>query len=361
MDFSPSRLPRRSKRPAPGTAGVVVIAGASSGIGRCTAGLLARHGWKIGLIARGQAGLAAACDDVEAHGAIAASAQADVTDPDALEMAARRIELALGPIDLWVNCAGNATYGRFLDTPAEQFARVTDVTYLGTVNGTRVALQRMRPRDRGRIVNVCSAVAYHGMPLLASYSGAKSAVRGFGQSVRAELAQDGSRVCLTTIFPPAVNTPFFDHAVSHMGRPGRPMPPIYQPEIVAEAIHLAALTRRGEMPVSFTAVLFSLGARLAPRLVERAIRKLGYAGQLADEAALARYEPTLFAAADRASPVRGVYEAEVRSGSVHLRILSMLHRLSFPGRQLHAGPMAEPSGAPEDRADQGIIRSDGIV
>ena len=245
----------------------MAITGGSSGIGRCTAGLFARHGWRVGLIARGEVGLQAACKDVERYGALVAMAQADVTDPIALEAAATAIEEALGAIDVWVNCAGNGTYGRFLDTPAEEFRRVTDVTYLGTANGTRVALQRMLPRDHGRIVNVCSAVAFHGMPLLSSYSGAKHAIRGFDQSIQAELSQEGSRVFLTTVFPPAVNTPFFDHAVSHMGRMGRPMSPVYQPEIIAEAIHLAAITRRREMSVTFTTVLFSICSRLTPGLV----------------------------------------------------------------------------------------------
>ncbi len=289
---------------------------------------------EFGLIARGEAGLRAACSDVESHGVMAAMGQADVTELDSLEAAAACIEQALGPIDLWVNCAGNGTYGRFLDTPAEEFRRVTDVTYLGTVNGTRVALRRMVPRDRGRIVNVCSAVAFHGMPLLSSYSGAKHAMRGFGQSVCAELSQDGSRVRLTTIFPPAVNTPFFDHAISHMERPGRPIPPIYQPEIVAEAIHLAATTGRREMPVSFTTMLFSIGVRLVPSLVARAIRKLGYGGQLADQpASLARHDPTLFAASERASPVRGAFDAQAWSSSLQVRILRALARQSGQSRR----------------------------
>ncbi len=335
----PKSIVRRSKATLqpPGT---VVITGASSGIGRCTAGLLARNGWRVGLIARGQAGLQVVRDDAEREGARAMTAQADVTDPDALEAAAAGIEQALGPIDVWVNCAGNATYARFLDTSAEEFRRVTDVTYLGTVNGTRVALKRMLPRDRGRIVNVCSAVAYHGMPLLSSYSGAKHAMRGFDQAVRAELQQEGSEVHLITVFPPAVNTPFCDHAISHMGRPGRPMPPIYQPEVVAEAIHLAATGRRREMPVTFTTVLFALGVRLAPALVGMAIRRLGYDGQLTNQAAsLARYDPTVFTESSQASPVHGAFGAQARSGSVHLRILRVLAWLGRPGRR---GTAAEP-------------------
>jgi short-subunit dehydrogenase len=266
---------------------------------------------------------------VERYGVLVAMAQADVTDPVALETAATAIEEALGAIDVWVNCAGNGTYGRFLDTPAAEFRRVTDVTYLGTVNGTRVALQRMLPRDHGRIVNVCSAVAFHGMPLLSSYSGAKHAIRGFDQSIQAELAQEGSRVFLTTVFPPAVNTPFFDHAVSHMGRMGRPMSPVYQPEIIAEAIHLAAITHRREMAVTFTTVLFSICSRFIPGLVSRAIRRLGYSGQLAGHAeSQTRHNPTLFAASDQASPVRGAFDSQARSSSTHVNVLRIFARLT---------------------------------
>ncbi len=320
--------PGRPGRPEEVRPRVVVITGASSGIGRCTAGLFARRGWRVGLIARGEAGLRASRADVEAQGGTAALARADVTDPEALEQAAAAIERALGRFDVWVNCAGNGTYGRFLDTPATEFRRVTDVTYLGTVNGTRVALRRMVPRDHGCVVNVCSAVAFRGMPLLSSYSGAKHAVRGFDQAVRAELWEEGSRVRVTTVLPPAVNTPFFDHAISYMGLPGRPIPPVYQPEMVAEAIHLAAISDRREMPLSFTTVLFSLGVRLTPRLVDRAIRRLGYGGQLTDQpASLARHDPTLFAASERASPVHGAFSEQARPASVHVRLITLLARL----------------------------------
>jgi short-subunit dehydrogenase len=296
---------------------VIVITGASSGIGRCTAKLFAQKGWRVGLIARGEVGLQAASADVARGGTATVAIQADVAEFSALETAAAQFERQLGPIDVWVNCAGNATFGRFLDTPADEFRRVTDVTYLGTVNGTRVALQRMLPRDRGAIINVCSAVAYHGMPLMSSYAGAKHAVRGFGQSVCAELAEEGSRVRLSTLFPPAVNTPFFEHAVSHMGRPARPMPPVYQPEIVANAIYLAATsTYVDEMPVSFTTLLFSMGARLVPGFVRQLIRKLGYSGQLTDTSVSPISRSTLFAASDRASPVHGRFGAEARSNSL---------------------------------------------
>lgn len=213
-----------------GDASVVVITGASSGIGRCTAALFARQGWGVGRIARGTEGLAAARIDVEATGALAARAQADVTDSATLTEAANAIVAALGPLDVWINCAGNGVYGYFDDVPEIEFRRVTDVTYHGTVNGTRVALMHMRARGFGSIINVCSAVAFHGLPLMSSYAGARAAVRAFSQAVKGELRLERSPIRVSTAFPPAVNTPFFSHSPSHMGWPARPAWPVYQPK-----------------------------------------------------------------------------------------------------------------------------------
>lgn len=288
-----------------------IITGASSGIGRCLALLYAKRGWHVGLIARGAAGLNAVYQDVTAF-APAAIACADVADAAALERAACVIEAALGQVDLWINSAGNGVYGRFIDVTSEEFHRVTDVTYLGVVNGTRVALQRMLPRGRGDIVTVCSAVAYRGLPALSSYSGAKSAVRGFSQSVRAELMHERSPVRLTTVFPPAVNTPFFSHAPSHFAAAPRPARPVYQPEIIAEAIYDAALSRRGrngrEVAISGVTRLFDLSTRLLPRVVDWLIAQLGYGGQLTDlPEAIRLHEPTLFAPSPTPSATRGPF------------------------------------------------------
>jgi short-subunit dehydrogenase len=224
-------------------ASVVVITGGSSGIGQCSAVLFARHCWRVGLIARGAEGLAASSREVEAVGGRVAIGRADVTDSIALGAAADAIVAALGPIDVWINCAGNGVYGRFGDVPEVEFQRVTDVTYHGTVNGTRVALAHMRPRDQGSIINVCSAIAFHGLPLMSSYAGAKAAVRAFSQAVRGELRLERSHIRVGTVFPPAVNTPYFSHATSHMGWPARPAPPVYQPEVVAQGIWQACRQR----------------------------------------------------------------------------------------------------------------------
>ena len=203
----------------------VIITGGSSGIGRGTAIVFARRGWQVGLIARGAAGLAAAAGDVRAEGMPAAVAVADVADSAALRAAADALVAELGVPDVWINCAGNGVYGRFTAVPEAEFDQVTAVTYGGTVNGCRIALELMRPGGRGTVVNVCSAVAFHGLPLMTSYAGAKAAVRGFAQALRAELRMERSAIRVSTVFPPAVNTPFFSHAVSHMGWPARPAPP----------------------------------------------------------------------------------------------------------------------------------------
>ena len=295
------------------SARVVIIAGASSGIGRCTASLFARQGFRVGLIARGKVGLAAIRDEITASGGLACAVTADVCEPGALAQAAAATEAALGPVSVWINCAGNGVYGRFVDVPAHEFDRVTDVTYRGTVNGTRAALQLMLPRNSGVIVNVCSAIAYHGMPLLTSYSGAKAAVRGFTDGVRAELAFEASKVRISIVFPPAVNTPFFSHAVTHMAKPPRPAKPVYQPEIVAVGILRAALTGKREVRVGAITSLFELGNKLVPALVDRAIGQLGYTGQETDNPEAARLrEPTMFAPSATASGAHGPFDDEAR-------------------------------------------------
>ena len=205
---------------------------------------------------------------------------ADVTDAAALRRAADAVMAELGPPDVWINCAGNGVYGRFATVPEAEFDHVTAVTYGGTVNGCRVALALMRPRGTGTIVNVCSATAFHGLPLMTSYAGAKAAVRGFGQALQAELTMERSRIRLSTVFPPAVNTPFFSHAVSHMGAPARPAPPVYQPEVIGAGIYFAATTGRAEVAVSGTAVAFSLITRISPRFTAYLMSRIGFDGQL---------------------------------------------------------------------------------
>ncbi len=334
----------RSQPRAPSSR-VVIITGGSSGIGRCTASWFARRGWRVGLIARNPAGLAAAAADVAAAGSIAAFAPADVTDSAALQQAALAIIDQLGHPDVWINCAGNGVYGRFASVPQAEFDQVTAVTYGGTVNGCRVALGLMRPRDRGTIVNVCSAMAFHGLPLMSSYAGAKAAVRGFAQSLRAELRVERSAIRVATVFPPAVNTPFFSHAVSHMGRPARPAPPVYQPEVAAAGIYLAACYAPRELVVSGTAVLFELVNRISPRLIAYAVTRLGFERQLTQDPDAVRLErPTLFAPAATPSPVHGPFGGRARRRSWHVWLLER-RRLGRPVPPVTLRPPALPSPA----------------
>lgn len=303
-------------RPRAAPRQVVVITGASSGIGLATALLFAGRGWGVGLIARNPAGLAAAeCTLIE-RGARVCQVVADVADDAALAQAADIVEARLGPIDVWVNAAGNGVFGELPAVPAAEFDRVTATTYTGTVNGVRAALRRMVPRNRGTIVNICSAMAYHGLPGLSSYAGAKAAVRGFTQSVQAELKLARSRIRLAIVFPPAVNTPFFAHAASHLPRPPRPARPVYQPELVAQGVWLAA-HGRDQVRVGSITVLFDLASRLLPGPIGWAVARLGYEGQMTDlPAALAARDPCLFGPGSKITGTRGPFPA--RESSVQL-------------------------------------------
>jgi NAD(P)-dependent dehydrogenase (short-subunit alcohol dehydrogenase family) len=213
--------------------------------------------------------------------------------------------------------------------PEAEFRQVTEVTYLGTVNGTRVALALMRPRGHGTIVNVCSGVVFHGLPLMTSYSGAKAAVRAFGQALRIELAFERSRLRVSTVFPPAVNTPFFNHAISHMGWPARPVPPVYQPDVVARGIYMAAMTGRPEMTISGTVAAFALMSRIAPVLTGAVIRRLGVDGHLTRDAAADHgATPTVFAPSDEPSAVHGAFGRRARRWSTQMGLRRLYVRLA---------------------------------
>src|SRR5438067_3630877 len=218
----------------------VVVTGASAGLGRATVRAFARQGARIGLLARGRAGLEGARRDVEALGGEALVLPTDVADPDQVERAAAAVESEFGPIDVWVNDAMCSVFSPAKEMTPADYKRVTEVTYLGFVYGTLAALKRMLPRDRGVIVQVGSALAYRGIPLQSAYCGAKHAIQGFTESVRCELIHDGSRVRVTMVQLPAVNTPQFGWVKSRLPRKPRPVPPVYQPEVAAEAVVWAA-------------------------------------------------------------------------------------------------------------------------
>jgi short-subunit dehydrogenase len=299
----PAVRPMREVKP-----GVAVITGGSSGIGRATAQYFAEQGWDVGLIARDEQGLAETRTDVERRGRRAAVFVADVTDTEALERAATAIEEELGEIAVWINNAGVSFYGAFLDITEEEFRRVTDVTYMGTVNGSRVALRRMMALNRGTIVNVGSAIAYRGAPLQTPYSGAKYAVRGFTEALRSELMSKGSAVHLTMVHPPSVNTPFFSHAGARMDGMPRALPPVYEPEVIARAIHLAATTRRREVKVTSATVQFALLNALAPSLADRLLGMFGVGTQVTHRSDVAELrDPALFDAPRHLSSVRGAW------------------------------------------------------
>ena len=266
----------------PGNARVVVITGASAGVGRATARAFAAKGAHIGLIARGQAGLDAARRDVERAGGRALAVRADVADADAIESAAQQIETELGPIEVWVNNAMVSVFSPVKAMTAEEFRRVTEVTYLGQVHGTLAALRRMLPRDRGVIVQVGSALAYRGIPLQAAYCGAKHAVQGFNESLRCELLHEQSNVRVTMVQLPALNTPQFDWVKTRLPNHPQPVPPIFQPEVVAAAIVWASEHDRREVSVGLSTLLAIFGDKIAAGLLDRYLARTGFAGQQTD-------------------------------------------------------------------------------
>jgi NAD(P)-dependent dehydrogenase (short-subunit alcohol dehydrogenase family) len=264
---------------------VVVITGASAGVGRATAVAFARQGARIGLLARGLDGLEGARAEVVAAGGQALAVPTDVADADAVDRAASEVEDALGPIDVWINNAMATIFAPFAAVEPDEYRRATEVIYLGYVWGTRAALRQMLPRDRGVIVQVGSALAYRAIPLQAAYCGAKHAIQGFTESVRCELLHDGSNVHVTMVQLPALNTPQFDWGRNRMPKRAQPVPPIYQPEVAAEAIVWAARQRRREVYVGASTVVTILGDKIAPGIGDRYLARTGYQSQQTDEPA----------------------------------------------------------------------------
>jgi NAD(P)-dependent dehydrogenase (short-subunit alcohol dehydrogenase family) len=263
---------------------VVVITGASAGVGRATVRRFAREGCAIGLIARGQAGLEAAQREVAVLGGHSLVLPCDVAEADEVERAAERVENELGPIDVWINCATVTVFAELVDVTPEEFRRITEVTYLGSVYGTMAALKRMVPRDRGTIVQVGSALAYRGIPLQSAYCGAKHAIRGFTNAVRTELLHRKSRVHLGQVHLPAVNTPQFSWSRNKMPHEARPVPPIYQPEVPAEAIYFAAHHRRRAIWVGGSTAVVITGNKFLPGVGDWYLGKTGYESQQYDGA-----------------------------------------------------------------------------
>ncbi len=262
----------------------VVVTGASGGIGRASAIAFGRHGDRVALLARGRAGLAGARREVQEAGGRALAVPTDVSDPDEVEAAARTVEEDLGEIDVWVNCAFSSVFAPVWEISAEEFDRVTRVSYLGYVHGTLSALRRFRPRDRGTIVQVGSALAYRGIPLQAAYSASKHAIQGFNEALRCELLHEGSNVRTTMVQMPGTNTPQFRWLLSRLPNEARPVPPIYQPEVAAQAVLFAAdHPQRREYWVGGSTVGTLVGNALAPGLLDRYLARTGFAAQQTDQ------------------------------------------------------------------------------
>jgi NAD(P)-dependent dehydrogenase (short-subunit alcohol dehydrogenase family) len=262
---------------------VAVVTGASAGIGRATVRELAGRGADVGLIARGEGRLAEAAADVAAAGRRACIAPADVADAAQVEAAAARIESELGPIDIWVNVAMTAVLAEVTDTTPEEFRRVTEVTYLGSVHGVQAALRRMLPRDRGVIVQVGSALSRRGIPLQATYCGSKHAIKGFLDSLRPELLRRGTKVRVALVQLPGHNTPQFGWVRTRLHRHPQPVPPIYQPEVAARAIAFAAEHPRRELWVGFPTVMTILGEKFASGLADRYLARTNFDAQQVDD------------------------------------------------------------------------------
>lgn len=263
---------------------VVVVTGASGGVGRAVVRMLGEKGAKIALIARGETGLANAAVEAGAEGGTAKVYPADMADHEQVEAVADEIEKDLGPIDVWINVAFSSVFAPFTEVEPAEYERTTAVTYLGYVWGTRAALRRMRPRNQGTIVQVGSALAYRGIPLQAAYCGAKHAIKGFTESVRTELFNEGSDVQITMVQLPAVNTPQFDWVLSRLRRHPQPVPPIFQPEVAAQAVVFAAEhPARREYWVGGSTAATIIGERIAPGLIDRYLGRTGVKSQQTDD------------------------------------------------------------------------------
>ena len=297
---------------------VTVVSGASAGVGRAVARRFAGPGERVALIARSRERLERAAAEIRDAGGEALVLPLDVADADAVEEAAERTEAELGPIDHWINVAMVTVLSPVREMTAQEYRRVTEVTYLGTVHGTLAALRRMAPRDRGTIVQVGSALSYRSIPLQSAYCAAKHAVNGFTDSLRSELIHDGSRVAVTTVQLPAVNTPQFDWARNKLPRRLEPLPPIFEPEVIADAIHHAAHHPRREYWLGWPAIKAIVGDKLAPGIGDRMLARSAYGGQMTGEPAEAGRPDNLFETVPGDPGARGRFSdrASMRSPAI---------------------------------------------
>jgi len=299
----------------------VVVTGATSGVGRAVACAFARDGCRVALLARGQEGLEGAVRDVEQAGGRALPLPTDVADHDQVEAAAVATEEAFGEIDVWINSAMTTVFAFFDDAEPEEFRRATEVTYLGSVWGLKAALTRMLPRDRGSIVQVGSALGKQGIPLQSAYCGAKHGIQGVFESLRCELAHRGSNVSLSIVQLPGLNTPQFDHCRSKLPNEPMPVPPIYQPEVAADAIRFASRHRRREIYVGASTVYTIWGRNLAPSLAERYLARTAVGAQQRDQPLGEDVRPgNLFDPVPGDPGARGDFDADAHGRSLVLEL-----------------------------------------
>ena len=303
---------------------LVVVCGASAGVGRAAAVAFARRGATVALLARGEAGLQGARAEVEAAGGRAWVQVVDMADANEVEAAAARIEAELGAIDIWVNNAMVTVFSPVAKMTAEDYRRVTEVTYLGTVHGTCAALKYMRVRNRGSIVQVGSALAYRAIPLQSAYCAAKFACRGFTDALRVELMHENSKIHLSMVHLSAFNTPQFDWARSRLSHKPQPLPPIFQPEVAAQGIVWAAYHRRRELYVGFPAVKAIFGNKLAPGFADWVLCRQGFKGQESEEPVAADRPDNLYHPVNRDMGSHGRFDAKAQDHSWQLRL--SLHR-----------------------------------
>ncbi len=314
----------------------VVITGASAGVGRATAEAFAERGARIGLLARGEEGLAGAKKDVEAKGGDALALPTDVADPEQVEAAASQVEEAFSPIDVWVNNAMTTVFSPVKKLTPEEYRRVTEVTYLGQVYGTMAALRRMRQRDNGSIVLVGSALAYRGIPLQSAYCGAKHGIEGFFDSLRSELLHDNSNVQITMVQLPALNTPQFEWSRNKMPKKSQPVPPIFQPEVAADAILWAADHDRREVCVGGPTVQAIVGNKLFPGLADHYLAQNGFMGQMRDEPAEERPD-NLWEPVEGDKGAHGVFDEQAHDWSLQWWMSKNRNWLMLAGLGLTAG------------------------
>ncbi|MGH9486176.1 MAG: SDR family oxidoreductase [Terriglobales bacterium] len=303
---------------------VIVITGASAGVGRAIVRELAGPKTQIGLLARGHMGLEAARTEVEAAGGEALALPTDVADAGQVEAAAARVENRWGPPDVWINDAMTSVFSPVKDLLPEEIKRVTEVTYLGVVYGTMAALKRMLPRNRGVIVQVGSALAYRGIPLQAAYCGAKHAIQGFTESLRCELIHDRSRVRVTMVQMPGMNTPQFDWVKSRLPRRAQPVPPIYQPELAARAVHFAIHHKRRQILVGGSTVKAAQGNKFVAGWLDHYLGRSNYRAQQTEEPEDPQRPDNLFQPVDSDHGAHGRFDARARSQSRELWLA--LHR-----------------------------------